>query len=64
MLKHNEMRQNQLLRILDIVPDSVYISTPENEGLYANLKMNEFFGRDIIALNSKKREIPKLGEKR
>ena len=48
--------QSQLLRILDLVPDSVFICTKMNdksdfedpESLFANHKMNLFFGRRVI----------------
>ena len=46
------MQQKQLLRILDIVPDCVYICTQDRKGLYANQKINEFFGRDLIKRTS------------
>ena len=49
-----------MCRILDAVPDSVYICSKAKEdampvGLYANNKMNSFFGCDIVNPSEKKR---------
>ena len=54
LVKRGEQQQNQLMNLLDIVPDSVFICTKSIDsmlprGLFANQQMNKFFGRDIIS---------------
>ena len=51
--KASEKQQNSLTELLDAVPDCVYICTKPGEenvprGLYANLKMDQFFGRSVL----------------
>ena len=53
-LKRGEQQQSQLINLLDIVPDSVFICTKSTDsmgprGLFANKQMNKFFGRDILS---------------
>ena len=52
-MKQIEMQQTQLKDLLELVPDSVYICTrssdnSEPKGLFANCKMNNFFGQDVL----------------
>ena len=50
-------QQNQLINVLDIVPDGVLICTKSKnskiEGLFANFRMNSFFGRNVLLQNLK-----------
>lgn len=53
LLKNSEREQKQLANLLDTVPDNVFICTKgsessESQRIYANLKMNTFFGGDIV----------------
>ena len=53
LAKQTEMQQNELINIMDLVPDSVFICSKSKDdtgpvGLYANFKMNQFFGRNVI----------------
>lgn len=45
--------------LLELVPDSVYICTrsrdnSEPKGLFANCKMNNFFGQDVLLSGGKR----------
>ena len=53
LLKISEREQMQLANLLNTVPDNVFICSKGTESqamqsLYANLKMNTFFGGDIV----------------
>ena len=59
-IKYVEMQERQMVSLLDLVPDSVFICAKtadeqDPEGLYANFKMNQFFGRDDISKGNKNR---------
>ena len=52
-MKTIEQQEIQLGGLLDAVPDSVYICTKGGidkapKGIYANFKMNQFFGRRVV----------------
>ena len=52
-IKTTEQQQKQLADLLDAVPDNVFICSKapgdtQVRGVYANFKMNNFFGRDVI----------------
>mmetsp|Transcript_39793 Transcript_39793/g.52096 ORF Transcript_39793/g.52096 Transcript_39793/m.52096 type:complete len:91 (+) Transcript_39793:140-412(+) len=52
-LKTIERQQGQLADLLDAVPDSVLICSRGSvdsvpKGVYANRRMNKFFGRDVV----------------
>ena len=53
-VKAMQKQQNQLEGLLNLVPDSVFICTKrkdekEPKGIFANFKMNKFFGCNVLA---------------
>ena len=52
-IKQVEQQETQLKGLLDAVPDSVYICSKATEerrprSLFANQKLNTFFGSDVV----------------
>ena len=57
-IKYVEMQERQMVSVLNLVPDSVFICAKtadeqDPEGLYANFKMKKFFGRNVISEENK-----------
>ena len=68
-MKTTEQQERQLADLLDAVPDNVFICRKDtNEGsqtlrgIYANHRMHEFFGRNVLSFEERNDKRMKRGK--